>query len=213
MRRPKLRTVDYEFDWEDGTTPDKFRTPYMGFGWNSFCAAYGELDRTRAQELMVPLVWAYNEGRYEDALGYLQAVIEAHPDAERELGIYSWTCRRVLAVELDQTDLAAREAEERWTRRGFLRYLTARPKLMVRCKWCGRLSEYISPNGDYGGFNSCRRCGGEYPAPDFGWDSMEGMAYCAGRGSWGERSLPERLWNEYFDDYERRFHRKTEEAR
>lgn len=31
------------------------------------------------------------------------------------------------------------------------------------------------------------------------------MAYCAGRGSWGLKSKPERLWNEFFDTFEQRF--------
>jgi hypothetical protein len=178
--------------------------PHTGLGWGAFCTVYEQLDRQRARELMVPLVCAYNEGRYEDALGYLSAIISEKPEAERELGIHAWLCRRVLGVELDEDDLARREREES---RGRLRRLLNEPaELYIRCKWCRHFTPYVKPNEGYGYLdNNCERCGGGYPAPDFGWDSMEGMAYSAGRGSWGEKSTPERLWNEYFDEYERRF--------
>ena len=206
MRPPKLRAVEHSFDWEDGSKPDKWRMPNAGVGWSAFCTVYGQLDRSRARELMVPLVWAYNEGRYEVALGYISAVIKEEPEAERQLGIHAWLCRRVLALELDETDLATRERQERRTR-GLRRLVGGTAELRIRCKWCGHLTPYIPPNEGFAylGGNSCDRCGSGYPAPDFGWDSMQGMAYSAGRGSWGEWSTPKRLWNEYFDEFERRF--------
>lgn len=212
MRRPEQRLVEHSFDREDGSAPESWRMPDAGMGWNAFCAVYGQLDHDVGQELLVPLVTAYNQGRYEDARGYVRAVIERLPEAERELGIYAWTCDRVLAVEFDETDLIVVEREEAWQGANALaRLLRSGPPVIVRCKWCGHFTPYVDP-GVHVYENQCSRCSCAYPAPDFDWDSLQGMAYCAGSGSWETSATPDRLWNEFFDEYERRYPGQGEPA-
>jgi hypothetical protein len=63
MRRPTLRAVKHEFDWEDGSKPDKLRMPHTRLGWDTFCTVYEQLDRERARELMVPLARPPTRGR------------------------------------------------------------------------------------------------------------------------------------------------------
>lgn len=57
---------------------------------------------------------------------------------------------------------------------------------LIRCKYCGRYTEYIDPNEPTYGFidrNNCSKCNRMYPVPDFYWDSWEGLEYMESRQS------------------------------
>ena len=61
----------------------------------------------------------------------------------------------------------------------------------VRCKWCGHYTAYVDPDAGDGhpGENACERCYWSFPAPDFLWDSVDGLAYSYYRGSMMDAGL------------------------
>lgn len=78
---------------------------------------------------------------------------------------------------------------------------------LIRCKYCGRYTEYIDPNEPTYGFidrNNCSKCNRMYPVPDFYWDSWEGLEYMESRKSVSEgafykeyKKLKEKFSKEY----------------
>jgi hypothetical protein len=153
---------------------------------------------------------AYVAGEYETALGLLNALFQGEPALELEYGVYAWRCdeasRRALA------DPSADEVIRRtnWSHASLWRRVSLwirgrRPRWrMVRCKWCGRYTDVRTPDGASEG--GCHRCGRPYAKPHLYWDSMEGFAYCAGRGSWeGSQQEIEREWNAFYDALQKKF--------
>lgn len=69
---------------------------------------------------------------------------------------------------------------------------------LIRCKYCGKYTDYINPNvptyGTTSG-NNCSKCGRSYPIPDFYWDGWEGSDYMENRKS----VYDEKFYNEYND--------------
>lgn len=67
---------------------------------------------------------------------------------------------------------------------------------VIRCKYCGKYTNYIDPNEPTFGIihkNNCSKCGRMYFAPSFYWDSWGGMEYIIER-----HSVPdEKFYEEY----------------
>ena len=145
-------------------------------------------------------VAAYEAGRYEEALARLRERVEREPEALVACYTHVWLCERVRDTTPYDTevDLLARALDATHST-GFLDRVRDlfRPCLerMVRCKWCGHFVPGRVATDD----ERCRHCGAPFPSPDFQWDSPWGMAYCEGRGSWGEDSRASTIWNEMHD--------------
>lgn len=68
---------------------------------------------------------------------------------------------------------------------------------LIRCKYCGKYTNYIDPNEPTYGFapsNNCSKCGRMYFAPSFYWDSWGGMEYMKER-----HSVPDKKFYEEYD--------------
>jgi hypothetical protein len=191
-------------DREDGSEKEVVVLPPLGQFHHEPFWSYFQLGSEAGRRWLVPAVWAYQDGRYEEALDYLADVFAAAPEVEPTLSIYRWTCERVLATPSSEGDLAKRQRHEEWEQLApWRRWRQEEPAVLIRCKWCGHLTAWISPHHpSFFGRNACGECESHYPAPDFGWDSLRGMAYCA-RQSWnGTNPLPRSLWSAFIADWE-----------
>ncbi|MBU4450739.1 MAG: hypothetical protein KKE35_05545, partial [Actinobacteria bacterium] len=77
---------------------------------------------------------------------------------------------------------------------------------LIRCKYCGRYTEYIDPNEPTLGFmdtNNCSECNRMYPVPDFYWDSWEGLEYIENR-----HSVPEEVFYKEYKTLKKKFSRE-----
>ena len=132
---------------------------------------------------IIPVHNAYNQGLYKDALDHFAKAIEIASDVQEELYPHLLICRRVLAISKDYRDGLYDESIIRW-KSSFLRRFRKSPDMMLRCKYCGHYTEYISPNNGWGWTgNQCHRCRRDYPMPDFLCDSIDGQAYIYYRGA------------------------------
>ena len=152
---------------------------------------------------------AYEGGWYEKALKYLNMSLEKLPDLEPYIFYYIRICKRVLAVPLKDDEKKYELERNRYVSRlnslpRWLWWIVPTIQMLVRCKWCGRYTRYVSPNGDSfgfiaGGVNSCSHCGMSYPMPSWMWDSPDGRAY-----SYYRKSFPpenKQFYEEFLEDY------------
>jgi len=145
----------------------------------------------------------YDTGEYEKALHYLTQSLMIEHALEPYFFYYMRVCKRVLAVPprrdevLYEAKLVRYRALPRW-----LRWTMPRFEFRVRCKWCGRYTQYIDPNVPTFGFstfaNSCMSCGRMYPMPFWMWDSPDGWAYSYYRMSFSD----EKFYEEFERDYD-----------
>ena len=147
------------------------------------------ISEDAAERTIAPGYFAYNAGRYEEALELFARAIKIAPNVEEELYPHLIVCRRVISMSKDYQDGFYEESLNRW-KSSFLRRFRKSPPLKLRCKYCGHYTEYISPNNGWGwAGNKCHRCGREYPMPDFLWDSIDGQAYIYYRRSVSEQKF------------------------
>ena len=153
-------------------------------------------------DYMTQAATLYERGDYLEAHRYLTTSLERLPALRPYVFYYIRRCERVLAtpptIEEKQYEAQLRQylARPRW-----LRTLTARPPLKLRCKWCGRYTPYIDPNRPTYGFiseaNSCHTCGRMYPMPSWSWDAPDGRAYSYYRHSFADNAFYEEFERDY----------------
>jgi len=144
----------------------------------------------------------YDVGEYGKALQYLTWSLRKLPTLEPYIFYYIRICKRVLSIPLTEDEETYEEKLARyhalpkwlkWTMFGF--------DFRVRCKWCGRYTQYVDPEEPTFGIdtsiNSCRFCGRMYPMPSWMWDSPDGRAYSYYRMSFSDREFYEEFERDY----------------
>jgi len=146
----------------------------------------------------------YDQGEYAKAQQYLKWSLKRMPALEPYIFYYIRVCARVLSIPLTKEEvryeakLARYRALPKW-----LRWTMPGFELQVRCKWCGRYTQYIHPNvptfGVTSSANSCLfHCGRMYPMPFWMWDSPDGRAYSYYRESFSD----DKFYEEFERDYD-----------
>lgn len=134
---------------------------------------------------------AYEAGWYARARSSLLWSIRRIPEVEPLVSYYLRICDRTLESPLTEEEIDYTFARERYRALpAWLRIIERRgAPARMQCKWCGRFTEWVSPDRPTFGFdshqNSCTQCGQMYPMPSWVWDSPEGRAYSYYRGSFG----------------------------
>ena len=153
-------------------------------------------------DYMTQVLGLYERGDYYEAHKYLIASLERLPAFEPYLLYYIRVCERVLAIPLTREEKQYEAKVKQYLRHSkWLRKFTKAPLLKIRCKWCGRYTDYIDPDTPTFGFdllaNSCRVCGRMYPVPSWVWDSLDGRAYSYYRMSFKEDAFYEEFERDY----------------
>jgi len=138
-----------------------------------------------ANASVLPVINAYNTGKYQEAYDGFREVVDAFPELAREIYPHLAICQRVLSVQLDRRDYEYETRERDWEARSRLTNLLARfvgvkePLYEQRCKHCGHYTPYIHPFSGVAWLksNNCWRCQRGYPMADFAWDGVDGQAY------------------------------------
>ena len=144
------------------------------------------MSEEEGNTIVIPGVNAYNHGLYEEASEHFARAIEIAPDVEGELYPHLLICHRIMSMSRDYWDGRYEESVNRW-KSSFLRRFRKSPRRQTRCKYCCHYTDFIHPNNGWGwSGNECRRCGRQYPMPDFLWDSIDGQGYIYYRGSVSE---------------------------
>ena len=158
------------------------------------------MGEEKSNATVIPGANAYNQGLYEDALEHFSKAMNIAPDVREELYPHWIVCRRVMdeiRLHKDNLDGHYDESVDRW-KHSFLQRFRKPPSRQVHCKYCGHYTDFIHPNDGWGwSGNQCRRCGRQYPMPDFLWDSIDGQGYIYYRGSVSEP--------EFYRDFEAAF--------
>ena len=144
----------------------------------------------------------YEKGNYDKALGLFTLLLLEYPIFEPMIFYIIRICEKVLSVQLSAAEIEVLKQNRRWVSASWLqRLFFPKPKPVLRCKWCGRLTQYVDPNMPTFGFNtetnSCQNCGRMYPMPSFTWDSPDGRAYSYYRMSFSD----DEFYNEFEEDY------------
>lgn len=182
--------------------PDHFVKALVSAGWN----------QETADRVMKAFGIAYWAGDFERARALVSAVVQEVPELETDLAVFAWRCDEAIRRTESSEFRAGRLAEvviwqDEIPRSPFklLAWLWRRPKATIRCKWCGSFQE---PRG-YGSSDPreehCGDCGRPFVGPDLYWDSMDGFAYSAGRGSWQhDQEAIEGEWNRFYNKLKER---------
>ena len=151
---------------------------------------------------------AYNGGWYRKALKYLDMSLERLPELEPYIFYYIRVCKRVLSIPLTEAEKQYEVEFDRYISRirslpKWLRWIVPRMEILLRCKWCGRYTQYIDPNTPTYGFstssNCCSSCDAMYPMPSWMWDSPDGRSYSYYRMSFSPEN--KQFYNDFLKDY------------
>ncbi len=144
---------------------------------------------------------SYTNGNYFNSLTLYNKVSNQFPVLNESLFYYMRCCDRVKSIPLLDKELQIDK---------LLKHLDydleklsqELETFIIRCKWCGRYTEYIDPDEPTFGLmtysNSCQYCNRMYPTPSLVWDSPDGRAYSYFRGSF----IEDDFYFEFEEDYE-----------
>jgi len=168
----------------------------------------GFMEDKKLIELMGKAMGYYEAGWYGEALDYLNQALKRMPALEPYIFYYIRVCKCVLAVPLTEEEKQYEEKRKSYRSRlnslpRWLWWLIPKLKNQIRCKWCGRYTNFIHPDVSTFGFashaNSCWHCEGMYPMPSWMWDSPDGRAYSYYRMSFAPEN--KQFYNEFLKDY------------
>jgi len=145
----------------------------------------------------------YDFCNYGLALNNLQKALSAAKKLYPLIFYYIRICEHIVSTPLTIEDISYEKYSEKYNKYPkWIRWIYPKPKNLMRCKWCGRYTDYIYPNVPTYGFmkgeNSCTFCGRMYPMPSWLWDSPDGRAYSYFRGSFNG----EEFYWEFEKDYD-----------
>jgi ribosomal protein L44E len=151
----------------------------------------------------------YEHGEYKEALDYLNKSLERFPNLEPYIFYYIKVCKHVLSIPLTKEERQYEVEFNRYISRlrslpKWLRWTVKKIDILVRCKWCGKYTQYIDPNTPTFGFtndNCCMHCDGMYPMPSWMWDSPDGRAYSYYRQSFPLGDGGKQFYDEFLRDY------------
>ena len=128
----------------------------------------------------------YNKGNYESALIIF-----------KKLSDHNRTFLTSLLPQMEKCKNVVTKSKENGEKTPSKILKIVRLQNLIRCKYCGHYTKYIDPNEPTYGFastNNCSKCGRMYFAPNFYWDSWDGMEYIQERHSVSDE--------EFYEEYE-----------
>lgn len=150
-------------------------------------------------------IGTYERGKYSESLEHFHWSVKRLPTLFPHVFYYMKVCQRILKIPLTSEDIDyERELQKYENSSKFVKMFLTVPGLKIRCKWCGRYTNFIHPDVSTMGFaftaNSCSYCIHTYPMPSFIWDSPNGRAYSYYRKSFTRGN--KKFYKDFEEDYD-----------